>query len=343
MTIIVLIVGISLLILIHELGHFLAAKWSGLLVEEFGFGFPPKLFGKKIGETTYTINALPFGGFVRIYGETRLEGEKENPTLKKRSFAHAPFINRVFIIVAGVIMNFLLGWLLLSLLFAVGTKSNAVVITSVMENTPAAEANLQAEDILVGFKTGDELVSFIDQNKGQKAELTIRRGGEEFLVTVTPRTEVPEGEGAVGFTFQETGFERLPLHRAIWEGLKTAGAIIGQVFTAIIALFTRLFTGGEVLKDFVGPVGIYRVAEAAASVGLFWLVNLIALISLNLAVLNIFPFPALDGGRLLFLIIEKIKGSPLSPKFENAVNISGFLLLILLMVVITVKDIVGLF
>lgn len=337
MTVLIVVVGISILILIHEFGHFIVAKKMGLLVEEFGFGFPPRIFSKKIGETTYTLNLLPFGGFVKIHGEepgTPLEGLE-----KERSFAFQPAWRRAAIILAGVLMNFLLGWFLISLIFFAGTEK-AVLISQVLPDSPAAVAGIKAGDKVLGFDNTTAFIEFIEKNRGKSINFTISRSGEEIRMMAVPRLAPDPG---LGIALSDAGMEKLPFLASIAEGFKTSISVIASIFSAFASLLFGLLTQGRILVDFVGPIGIFGVANQAGALGFLYLLQLIAVISLNLMVLNVLPFPALDGGRLLFVLIEKIKGSPISPNWERSFNTVGFLLLILLMVAITLRDIVRLF
>jgi len=350
MAIVLLIVGISLLILIHEMGHFFAAKYFGLLVEEFGIGFPPRLFKIKKGETVYSINLLPFGGFVRIHGEKKPEKDKEEN--KERSFWYLPIWKRSTIIVAGVAMNFILGWVLISTMFIVGAPTK-VIVADVLDNTPAAAAGIMAGDRILELGNGEafyainevkQLIGLVNDSKGKEISLKLLRGDEEMVINnIVPRIEPPEKEGALGIALSELGIKKHGIFAGIWNGLISSFNIIGAIFTALANLILGIFTGGAVLENFVGPVGIFQIAGQAAEFGLIFIIQLIALISLNLAVLNIIPIPALDGGRLLFLIIEKIKGSPVSGNKEMWAHAVGFIVLILLMVVITARDIINLF
>ncbi len=337
MDILIVIIGISVLILIHEFGHFLAARKFGVLVEEFGFGFPPRLFSKKIGETIYSLNLLPFGGFVRLYGEN--QWEEINAEKRARSFFVQPAWERSLVIVAGVAMNFFLGWMLMSLIFAIGTP-RTVMVAEILPGSPAEAVGILPNDQFKDFQFGSDFISFIDQNRGKEIALNINRGGEELEIKATPRVS---GEGALGVAVVEAGIERHSLPASLWEGLKASLTIIGGILAAFANLFWGLITQGQVLVDFVGPIGIFGIANQAGSLGFVYLVQLVALISLNLAVLNIFPFPALDGGRFLFVIIEKIKGSPLRPNFERSANAVGFLALLLLIIAVTIRDVVHLF
>jgi regulator of sigma E protease len=391
--IVFVIIFLSILVLIHELGHFLAAKKFGLLVEEFGFGLPPRIWGKKIGETIYSINALPFGGFVKIYGEdkegdglnadsrgprsrrfTSLRGrlnadsrgqkrisiieteeilnsnkqieaseeiviKEENKILDdKRSFQSLPISKRMIIIFAGVLMNFLFGWLVISIVFSLGIPQ-AVLITSVAKDSPADTINLQPGDKIIGFSKVDDFIKFIDENRGKEITLKIEREGKVKEFKTIPRINPPLGEGALGIALIESGLPKKNLLASVWEGLKTSLKIIQMVFVAIFNLMTKAFVGKANLEQVTGPIGIVKLTAQAGSLGFIYLLQLLALISLNLVAINIFPFPALDGGRLLFLLIEKIKGSPLPIKFEKYANAVGMVFLLLLMLVITIKDI----
>lgn len=340
MTILIVIIGISFLILIHEFGHFIIAKKLGLLVEEFGFGFPPRLFSKKMGETTYSFNLLPFGGFVRLYGEDLSSAATvEDEALKKRTFAFRPAWQRALIIVAGVGMNFLLGWFLMSTIFLFGTPK-AILVSEVLPGSPAESVGLLPQDRIKGFESATDFINFVDENRGEEIALTIERAEEELEITVVPRTgDVP----ALGIALAEGGVEKHSLPAALIEGFKSSVFIVVAILAAFANLLWGLLTQGQVLVDFVGPIGIFGIASQAGALGILYVVQLIAMISLNLAVLNIFPFPALDGGRLLFVLIEKIKGSPLSPNFERSANTIGFIILLLLMIAITARDVARLF
>jgi len=369
--IIAVIIFLSILVLVHELGHFLAAKKFGLLVEEFGFGLPPRLWGKKIGETIYSINALPFGGFVKIFGENRedetapqldeevsvvqMEEEiiasdneliiDEKLIVEKivipdhRSFNSLSVGRRALIILSGVLMNFLLGWLVISIVFAVGAPQ-AIVITQISQNSPAESIGLQVGDKIINT-SADNFIKFTNENRGKEITLKIERNGEIKEFFVTPRINPPADEGVLGIGLIETGAPKQNIFYSVWEGLKTSIQIIELVFSAIFNLLKQFFTSGTAnLGEVAGPVGIVKITAQAETLGFSYLLQLLALISLNLVVINIFPFPALDGGRLLFLLIEKIKGSPLPVKFERYANALGMVILIILMISITIRDIV---
>ncbi|MBI2010955.1 MAG: site-2 protease family protein [Candidatus Colwellbacteria bacterium] len=325
------IIFISILIIGHEFGHFFAAKLFKLKVLEFSLGFPPRIFSKKIGETKYSFNALPFGGFVRIHGEEDKGEELEEP---ERSFIHQPAWRRALIILAGVIMNFLIGWLALTLVLSVGLP-NRVIIEEVFPGSPASEAGFKTGDQIKDFNSAETFSQFIEANKGQSISLN----GQ----TLTPRADPPEGEGPLGIKIVEVGAPSQNFARSLWQGLVAAILTLGFIFKAIFFFFAGVFTGNfAVLSEVTGPVGVFSLINDAGELGFIYLVNFLGLISLNLAAINLIPFPALDGGRLLFVGVEKLIGRPVNRRWEAALNALGLALLLTLMLVITFRDIMKL-
>lgn len=348
--IVAVIIFLSVLILVHELGHFLTAKKFGLFVEEFGFGLPPRLWGKKIGKTIYSINWLPFGGFVRIFGE---DGGDEREEFTSGNFAFQPIWRRAVVIVSGVLMNFLFGWFLMSLVFLVGIPQS-IVISDVQPNTPAFRGGIQSGDIVLsaavdnntisGGNKLEELVQFINNHRGEEIKLQIKQGDKIKELTLVPRRNPPLGEGALGVVLVEAGAPRQSLFSSLWAGLKASVQITYTIIEVIFRLISQIITEGKTSAvTLTGPVGIVKITGQAAGLGFVYLLQLLSLISLNLAVINILPFPALDGGRLLFLLVEWIKGSPLPKRFEKYANALGMALLLTLMIFITIKDVKTLF
>lgn len=349
MSIILFLITLAVLVLSHEFGHFFAAKKSGIRVDEFGFGFPPRLFKFKKGETLYSFNLIPFGGFVKIHGE---EGEERNDL---RSFSSKSISARVMVIVAGVFFNLLLAWLCYSSGYAIGApvsadlnlrgaviKNEKIIIVAVVENSPASVAGLSVGDEIIGFSETEEVQKFINNKKGQEISIFYRRGNKDYSVKMTPRENPPKNEGAVGIAMDKIGIVKLPVYWALWEGLKTTCqntiAIAGMIFSFIY----DAIRGIAGFNDVAGPVGIMKIAGAAAKMGLSSFFNFIAILSINLAVINILPLPALDGGRLFFLLIEKIKGSPINARISSITHGVGLALLLLLMALITYHDILRL-
>ncbi len=344
----IVIISLSLLILSHEAGHFLVAKLFKLKINEFGFGFPPRIFAKRKHETEYSLNWLPFGGFVKIAGENEAmpfdesgeaAGRKEiSKSEKKRLFSFQPAWKRSLIILAGVAVNFLIGWILISAVLMVGTPQT-LVITGIQPNSPAATVGLMDGDIIHGFTKSSDFIRFVDAHRGGQITVTIDRGGKELTFTATPRVKMRAREGALGVFLAEGGAAKEGIIAALYNGLKASLAISWAVLATFYLLVKNLFIHGSLLAGVVGPVGIFSVAAEAGKIGFVYLVQLIGLISLNLAVINLIPFPALDGGRFLFILIEKIKGSPIPRKAEAWLNGAGFAFLIFLIFLITVRDV----
>ena len=365
MSIILFLIVLAVLILSHELGHFIVAKKSGVRVDEFGFGFPPKIAKFKKGETTYSLNLIPFGGFVKIHGE---EGQDAGDP---RSFGSKPIWTRSLIISAGVIFNVALAWVLIIAGFSLGMpvgvssapkgaeiKNQKVIILEVAKNSPAEQAGILAGDELAGFSRVGDASDFISQNAGKEIEIRLRRntrhlavkppsGGltakADFSVKITPRINPPAGEGALGIAMDEIGTVKLPIHRAVIEGTKMTYNVVVGTAVSLFYFVVGAIKGDVGLGAIAGPVGIAGIAGSAAKFGFVYFLSFIAFLSINLAIINILPFPALDGGRLLFLLIEKIKGSPVSPKISSVVHGAGMAILLTLMLMVTYRDILKLF
>lgn len=357
-TVIIFFIVLGILVLVHEAGHFYVAKKAGMRVDEFGFGFPPRIFGIKRGETVYSINWIPFGGFVKIYGE---EGQGETDP---RSFASKAAGTRAKVIIAGVLMNLALAVVLLGIGNFLGLRiglsgdglSGArdikIQIIQVSQNSPAQAAGLkvldeirrlQKDNDLIQPQSAEEVQGFVKKYAGQEITLVIARNDREINLNLVPRKDPPAGQGAIGINLAKTGVVSYPWYGAIWRGFRDTGVTTVNVAIALGFFFKNLFIDSRLIGDVSGPLGIAVLTGQAAGLGFNYLIQFVALLSVNLAVLNIIPFPALDGGRLLFIGLEKLKGSPISKKIENLVNAAGFAFLIALMIWITVKDITKFF
>ncbi len=348
MTIFISIVILGFLVFIHEAGHFFAAKRAGILVEEFGIGFPPRLFSIKKGETVYSLNLLPLGGFVKIYGEA--SEFRDDP----RSFASKSIGVRTGIVFAGVAMNFLIGMVLLILAYSIGfpspvteenqkfVQNQSLVIARVLSGAPADVAGIQPGDVVVGLNgkkvDGVGFKELIQNHLGEEMEIVLERGGKEVVISVPTRKEYSPTEGSLGVALVDRGILKYPLPLAFINGIKDSFIIIGKIMEAFVGLFVDMFRG-DVDRDAVsGPVGVFVLAGQAIQEGILYVIPLIILISFNLAVMNMIPFPALDGGRMFFFMIEKIKGQPISSRVEGAVHGAGFVALIILMFFLTLGD-----
>lgn len=369
-TILIFLAILSLLVFVHELGHFLAARRFGARSEEFGLGFPPRLAGfyKKTGggwkfvwgnrevtdaqDTVYSLNWIPLGGFVKIKGEDGQERADQT------SFAGKPVWQRAIILCAGVIMNVILAAVIFSLSLGIGTMQSIdgvplegaqvsnrhIEIASVSSDSPAAQAGLQAGDTIVAVNgqtpvSVEALQDFVADKAGQTLTYTLQRDDTEFSKDITPTTLAETQKGGIGIVITEMAFVRFPWYIAIWEGVKTTGLFLGAIVVGLYQLLARLVSGGGVSADVAGPVGIAVLTGQVAKLGFAYVAQFAALLSLNLAVINILPIPALDGGRVLFLIIEKIKGRPLKQQTEALIHNIGFLVLIGLILLVTFKDV----
>ena len=345
-SVVIFILILSLLILVHELGHFFAARKAGLLVEEFGFGIPPRLFGKKIGETIYSLNLFPFGGFVRLHGENTEDGVVQ----PKRAFINQNKRTRFIIIVAGVFMNLVLAITAFAVSYSISgipRDTGEVRVVEVAPNSPADQAGLvtgnkikKVNDIDVNSVAG--FIQTVGEKKGEEIILVIDADGEERVVAMTPRVDPPPEEGAVGVVISSIESYFPPIWQrpflGIYYGVKEALFWGGMIFFGLLNLIKQLFSG-SVPQDIAGPVGIYALTTQAASFGIVTLINFIGILSINLAILNIFPFPALDGGRLLFIMIEAVLGKKVVPKVEAVAHTVGIIILITLLLAVTANDI----
>jgi regulator of sigma E protease len=374
-TFIVFILILGVLVLVHELGHFLVAKRNGVISDEFGFGFPPRIFGtykdkkgqrrwvfgnKEIGndlknedETVYSFNLIPLGGFVKIRGE---DGEDKKD---KKSFANQSIWVRFKILFAGVLMNFILAIVLFSLAFQIGLPESVgddykagdakIQIAQVVKDSPAEEMGLEMGDRVLSIQTEEGLMpvskiktfqEVIENNKGKEISMNIEREGQEKLLVLKSeiREEAPEGQGLLGVQLVRTTFARYGFFESTWMAIQTSFSMILAILVFLGDLIVRIFSSQPVTAEVAGPVGIAVMTGKMVQFGLAYVFQFVALLSINLAVINLLPIPALDGGRIFFLLIEKIKGAPLSQKLEGTANAIGFFLLILLMVFVTVKD-----
>ncbi len=358
-----LVIGILVfLIVIHELGHFAVAKFFKVKVEEFGVGYPPRalLFGKW-GGTEYTLNWIPFGGFVRLFGEhDTVTGEVDS---HKGSFAKAPRYVQALILVAGVVMNALAAWMLFASALAVGiphaipsgeTDPNArLLVTQVIPGSPASVAGLTAGDVITHMKeegdvpalTPESIVAFVGERGGKELAVTFSRAGQEKTVTMFPAHAVVSetaDRAAVGIGLSLVSDTPMPFFEALWRALPVTWGKLHAVVTGLGSMVTNALRGEKVLESIVGPIGLVSVVGVAAEHGfgsVFWLAGFI---SLNLAVINLIPIPALDGGRLLLLGVEAVMRRSAPNIVVQLSNSLGIGLIILLMIAVTYNDIVRL-
>lgn len=431
LAIITFIIILGVLIFVHELGHFVIARRNGIRADEFGFGFPPRIFGiqfisgkkrekfseiesveteridvrsgnqeiiketitekvhnvsrtvpvrkwriiwgkhdgddtnekkdldeaaknRYAGSTIYSLNWIPLGGFVRIKGE---DGDNRD----KDSFAVKSAWTRTKVLAAGVVMNFVLAWFLISLALMVGAPQpvdssvnpipdSKIQVSELNKCSPAIQAGIKVGDEIlknqtdssgekVNLNTLKDVQDHINSQKGKKMDLMIKRGNQVLDIKVTPRADAPQGQGPLGISLAETAIVNYPWYQSIYKGFIATADLIVTIIVAFGGIIKSLFVGAKIGAEISGPVGIAILTGQVTALGLVYVLQFAAILSVNLGIINALPIPALDGGRILFIIIEKIKGYPVSQKTEQMFHTTFFMLLILLMVVVTFKDV----
>ncbi|MDP2930495.1 MAG: M50 family metallopeptidase [bacterium] len=365
LTVLISLGSLIILISLHELGHFLTAKKFGIRVEEFGLGYPPRLWGKKIGDTIYSINLLPFGAFVRIP-----EREDSDPLWQKAqiysksstvgavTFTDKPLWQRMLVIFNGALVFWLVAIVIFSAIFTVGAPvaiddsdinfpGAKIVITNVASGSPAQTAGLKAGDSIKQFLIADDkflittvsgFQNLVDSHKGELITFEIQRGAEVLMVSLTPRETPPADQGPIGISLARVGLKSYPLWIAPWEGLKAVFNMTWQVIVAYVEVFGKIFQGKPTGLSLVGPVGIVGFLGQSLAVGWVYFLQMIGAISIQAAILNLLPIPAFDGGKILFLSIEAIRRKPVSRKIEEKITGVFFILLIIMMIFVSIKD-----
>ncbi len=369
-TTITFIIILAILVFVHELGHFLAAKAVGARVDKFAIGFPPRLVGKKVGDTDYAINLIPFGGYVSIHGEQY--DEKDTGADSARSLAHKNRAAQALVFAAGIIMNVVFAWVLLSAGFVSGLPASVegtkygervqdarVIVTSVRPDSPAVRAGLLPGDeiLYVGSSDGQGVIplmsrdvsDFIAPRANKQITFLMKRGAERVTVSAVAEegsvlvSENVSGRAApravVGISLDTVGILKLPVHLALVEGARATYVMTREIVIGMSQFLSQVIRGKADFSAVSGPVGIASVVGEVRELGWAYLVTFTAFISVNLAVLNVLPFPALDGGRLLFVFIESVTRRRIPVKIAQSFNVTGFLLLMVLMVVVTFRDV----
>ncbi len=367
MTILLFLIILGALVFVHELGHFVMAKLAGIRVDEFGIGFPPKIFSVRYGETEYSVNVIPFGGFVKIFGESLDDINDSEEEDKTRSFVSKSKWWQALILVAGVTCNIIFAWVLISVGFMIGqptpvdyggsvaVQDPGLVVLQIEKESPAEMAGLRVGDVVEtisapdasilpkGILDIDSFQNFVKMHQDDTLSLVYKRGDEIFGTTILPEDGFIEDRKGLGVAIEMIGTLSLPPHQAFWEGAKTTLSLTRTVAIELGKFFGRLFTGNAGFGEVTGPIGIVGLVGDAATLGFVHILSFTAIISIHLAIINLVPFPALDGGRLLFVIIEAIIRRPVPVMFFRIANTVGFVLLLGLMIVVTYNDILKLF
>jgi regulator of sigma E protease len=365
MSIIIFLIILGVLIFVHELGHFLVAKWSKIRVDEFAVGFPPKIFSFTRNGTKYALNLIPFGGYVKIFGENP-DDESLDPTADN-SFVNKNRWIQAAVLIAGITFNIVFAWMLISASYmmsfpAIVNEENSskveniqTHITHISPESPAEISGLKIGDTIQTLIAGDntlvkteeiqieEIQNFITENEDGEIKIIVDRNNEEKTFVVTPTNGLVEGKKTIGIVMTDLGDLKLSFFSALWQGVKTTIDLTKETAVGLTTFLGTAITGKANLDQVSGPVGLVGHVGDAAQFGFSYLITFTAFISINLAVINLIPFPALDGGRLLFVAIEGITRRRINPKVANTLNLVGFALLMLLMISVTISDVVKLF
>ncbi|OGY48145.1 MAG: hypothetical protein A2840_02180 [Candidatus Buchananbacteria bacterium RIFCSPHIGHO2_01_FULL_47_11b] len=370
-TVIIFFLVLGVLVIVHEFGHFITARRAGVKVDEFGFGLPPRAIGayrdetnhwrlvglktKQTAKTIWSLNWIPLGGFVRIKGE---QGEEATDP---DSFAHKSVGKRIWIISAGVLMNIILAAVLLTVGFIVGVpqivtdqalpalarvSAARIQVAQVLPDSPADAAAIEIADTIFAingqtFSQINEVQEFVAAHAGQDLTIELERDGEAISVVLRPAGIADlDGQAGMGVALVQTATVSFPWYVAGYYGVVETGKIIAGIFIGFYLIIQSLVVEGQLIGEVYGPVGIATLVGDAASLGFIYVLQLTAILSIIIAVINYLPFPALDGGRVLFLIIEAVRGRPVNQRFENATHNIGFGLLLLLILLVTYRDIV---
>jgi regulator of sigma E protease len=367
-TILAFVAVLVVLVLVHELGHFIVAKRAGITVQEFGVGFPPRIGSVVWHGTRYSVNWIPLGGFVKMLGE---DGDVEADKMRKRGLSEAavdkamegafnrkPIWIRIVVLVAGVAMNFLLAAILFAVALSLpGSEGRGpLTITEIQAGSPAVVAGLQVGDVILSadartFEVSRDLTAYVRSRAGHVVDLAVRRGGRQIDVPVTPRAltdaEEAKGMGAVGFSYEPDRFVEVPPSasspvEAAWEGVTAAGDLALKIPGGLASAVAGLLGLGPDAGTAVGPIGIASETGRVLRAPLVSQLIFVGILSVNLAVLNVLPFPPLDGGRIAVVVIEAVRRRRLPAEREALVYLTGFMVLILLVILISIRDVANL-
>ncbi len=348
-TILAFLIGFTLMVVVHEWGHYITGRIFNVKIDEFAIGMGPKIYSKKGKKVLFSLRCIPIGGFVKFTGDGESYGEQGEANENDPDILPNIKVWKRFIIyAAGAFMNVVLGFVLLVILYlCIGTLSQTPQIGKLMENSPAERAGLAENDIIIkidgtdiiqdNFNSANAQISAI-LNEGKTVVFTVNRNGDNVDVTVTPEYDEKDNRYRVGFYFSR-GYVPTNLGRAISDATTMSGQMMSLIYTSIGNMIFK----GEGLDQMSGPLGVITVISDATRESFISVVSIFAALSLNLAVVNMLPFPALDGGKCLLLVIEGIRRKPIKKEVEGWINLVGFAALMLLMVLLTVKDAINIF
>ncbi len=359
MFIIVFLITLTVLVFVHELGHFLMAKMFGIRVDEFAIGFPPRLYSKQVGETKYSINLIPFGGYVKIWGEDPEEVQNLSDEEKKKNLSYASRWKQIVVLLSGIIFNIIFAWIFISLSLNIGListkvnnspleiKDTKVMVLNVIKGSPAD---------IAGLKTGDKIISVDGKEASSislvqdeisaknKVSFVYERNGDRQTIDIEAKNGIIENKKAVGISMEMVGIAKYGFFKSFYVGAKLTVLETKNIAIGLKDFFVRIFTFQKgVLSSVSGPVGLAKMSGEAMQFGVSYFLGFVAMISINLALINLIPFPALDGGRVFLILVEAIVRRKIKPIVFNLLNGIGFILLMILMVIITVKDVWVLF
>jgi regulator of sigma E protease len=358
LTAIVFFIILSLLVFVHELGHYTVARIIGVHVEEFGFGLPPRIWGKKIGKTIYSVNWLPIGGFVRLAGEDEAELIHRKSKIKNPQsyFWARTKKERVAILLAGVFMNLILAYGITTFLLTQGVyeTSGRVHIEAIFPGSPAEEGGLMEGDVLLAIASSEDpqnphtlavpsdLITFTHAHAGQNVVLTVTRDSRALSIHLVPRTVVPKGEGPMGVAISDLELKTYSWTEAPFVAVRIIAERAYQMVVGIVSVIWKALQLQSPGMDVAGPIGIAQVTGQAVRFGFKAVLEFMSILSLNLAILNVLPIPALDGGRVVFVFIEKVVGRRVRPAFEQSAHQVGMIILLFLVLLISINDILRL-
>ena len=343
MSIIYFILVLTITVMVHELGHFLLAKKNGVYVYEFSIGMGPKLFSKKKGETEYSVRMLPIGGYVSMAGE---DMESSDSVPKDRQLCNKSILARFLTMIAGISFNIIFAIILLFIVYIIaGTPKDDTMINNIVSEYPIYNTNIKIGDVITkidGVKVSsyEDIALELTVKSGKNVDITVMHKDKSIeTVNVKPIYTERAGESGYSYGFSLENKKAHGLFNAFKYSFKQTKNLVCQMYRIIY----YLVTGNLSLNNLSGPIGIFKVVDTASQAGFLNIIYLIAYLCINVAVINLLPFPAFDGGRVLFLIIEKIKGSKVDPKLENTIHAIGFILLMILMIYVSFNDILKLF